>query len=89
MQRENFERLILQPDPNTAFAKLTRSKIDFEGSESLDDRWAFQGQHSVKFSSPRALFAPFHPCVNVAVNRLLLSRLARHQRFASRLPAVH
>ena len=87
-ERENFERLILKPDPDAAFAKLARAKIDFERSESLDGRRPFQRQHLMKFSSPRPVRA-ISPVCERAVNRPRLSTLARHQRFASRLPAVH
>ena len=54
--RENFERLILQPDADAALAQLARAQIDLEGPESLDVRRAsFQGQHrKEKFTSPHA-----------------------------------
>ena len=51
--RENFERLILKPDADSALPQLARAQIDFEGPESLDVRRAsFQRQHrKEKFTS--------------------------------------
>ena len=44
--RQNLERLILQPYPNTALAQLARAQIDFEDSEFPERRGpAFQRQH--------------------------------------------
>ena len=66
--RENLERLILQPDADAALAQLARAQIDFECSESpdVDDRRSSGSIGIEKFTSPRRAFAPFHQNVKVA-----------------------
>ena len=54
-QRENFERLILQPYPDPTLTEFARAQIDLEGAKSLDvGRRSFERQHRrEKFISVR------------------------------------